>query len=123
MDKLEFTDWSQVNWMFGCGEIAIFRQRMMFAPPPALTRVKKKVYSFRNTEKQIGILIDRLQFDIHTEVQFVYNLLLYILGKKRKEKRYQLVCLQDSNSFIKSLLFINSFWGKKNVDCPYPVHH
>ena len=26
--------------MFGCGEIAIFRQRMMIAPPPALTRVK-----------------------------------------------------------------------------------
>ena len=27
-DKLEFTDWSQVNRMHGCGEIAIFRQRM-----------------------------------------------------------------------------------------------
>ena len=22
MDKLEFTDWSQVNWIFDCGEIA-----------------------------------------------------------------------------------------------------
>ena len=28
-DKLEFTDWSEVNQMFGCGWIAIFRQRMM----------------------------------------------------------------------------------------------
>ena len=24
MDKHEFTDGSQVNWMFGCGEIGIF---------------------------------------------------------------------------------------------------
>ena len=39
-NKLKFTDWSQVNQMLSCGEIAIFRQRMMFAPPPALTRVK-----------------------------------------------------------------------------------
>ena len=28
-DKLEFTDWSQVKWMLGCGEIEIFRPRMM----------------------------------------------------------------------------------------------
>ena len=27
-DKLEFTDWFQVNRMLGCGEIAIFRPRM-----------------------------------------------------------------------------------------------
>ena len=27
--------------MFGCGEIAIFRQRMMIAPPPAPTRVNQ----------------------------------------------------------------------------------
>ena len=24
MDKLEFTDWSQVNWMFGTGEMVVF---------------------------------------------------------------------------------------------------
>ena len=29
----EFTDWSQVNRKFGCGEIASFRQRRMIAPP------------------------------------------------------------------------------------------
>ena len=28
MDKREFTHWSEVNRMFGCGEIAIFQQRM-----------------------------------------------------------------------------------------------
>ena len=28
-DKLKFTDWFQVNRMLDCGEIAIFRQRMM----------------------------------------------------------------------------------------------
>ena len=28
-DKLEFSDWSQVNWVFGCGEITMFRQRVM----------------------------------------------------------------------------------------------
>ena len=41
-DKLEFTDWSQVNRMFSCGEIVIFWHRMMFVPTPApaLTRVK-----------------------------------------------------------------------------------
>ena len=36
-----FTDWSWVNRMFGCKEIAIFQQRMMIAPLPMLTRVKK----------------------------------------------------------------------------------
>ena len=40
MDKLEFTDWSQVNRMNGCGEKAIFRWRKMFVPPPPLSRVK-----------------------------------------------------------------------------------
>ena len=42
MDKLKFTDWSQVNWMFGCGEIVIFRQRMMFAT----TTFAKQVFWF-----------------------------------------------------------------------------
>ena len=28
-DKIKFTDWFQVNQMLGCGEIAIFRPRMM----------------------------------------------------------------------------------------------
>ena len=37
MDKLKFTDWSEIQWMFGFGEIAIFQQRMMIAPPPTLT--------------------------------------------------------------------------------------
>ena len=41
-DKLELTDWSQVNWMFGSGEIAIFRQRSMIAPPLLPIRVKRK---------------------------------------------------------------------------------
>ena len=30
MDKLKFTDWSEVQRRFGSGEIAIFQQRMMF---------------------------------------------------------------------------------------------
>ena len=37
--------------MFDCGEIAIFRQRMMIAPPPALTRVKENV----NNIQRIGV--------------------------------------------------------------------
>ena len=31
--KLEFEDYSQVNWLFCPGEIAIFRQIRMFAAP------------------------------------------------------------------------------------------
>ena len=36
MEKLDFTNWSQVNWNSGCGEISIFQQRKMIAPPPSL---------------------------------------------------------------------------------------
>ena len=32
MDKLEFTDWFEVQLRFGSGEIAIFRQRMIIRP-------------------------------------------------------------------------------------------
>ena len=35
MDKLEFTDWSEVQRWFGSGEIMIFRQGRQFAPPPS----------------------------------------------------------------------------------------
>ena len=42
MAKLEFTDWSEVQWRFGSGEIAIFRKRMIINPsPPVIIRVKK----------------------------------------------------------------------------------
>ena len=37
-DKLEFTDWSQVKRMFGCGKIQIFQQRMIIASPPPRPR-------------------------------------------------------------------------------------
>ena len=40
MDKLEFTDGSEVQRRFGSGEVAIFRQRMIIAPPLGITRVK-----------------------------------------------------------------------------------
>ena len=33
-DKLEFTEWSQVQQMFHCEENAILRWRIMIAPPP-----------------------------------------------------------------------------------------
>ena len=36
-DKLEFTDWSDVQWRFGSGEIAIFRKRMI------ITRFEEKM--------------------------------------------------------------------------------
>jgi len=40
MDKLEFTDWSEVQRRLGSGEIAIFRQRMIIVPLPGIIRVK-----------------------------------------------------------------------------------
>ena len=41
MDKLEFTDWSEVQRRFGSVEIVIFQQRMMITPtPPGIIRVK-----------------------------------------------------------------------------------
>ena len=33
-DKLKFTDWSEVQRMFGSEEIAIFRQWMIITPSP-----------------------------------------------------------------------------------------
>ena len=33
MDKLKFTDWSEVHRRFASGEIMISQQRMMIAPP------------------------------------------------------------------------------------------
>ena len=47
-DKLEYTDWLKVNQMMGCGDMAIFLQRMIISTtkndlppsPPALTRIK-----------------------------------------------------------------------------------
>ena len=41
MDKFEFTDWSEVQWMLGSGEIVIFRQRIIITPYPGKTRVKR----------------------------------------------------------------------------------
>ena len=40
MDKLEFTYWSQVNRIFGFGEIAIFRQRMIIRGRAKLSLAK-----------------------------------------------------------------------------------
>ena len=42
MGKLEFTDWSEVQQMSRFGEIAIFRQRMMIAPPINFSMIAKK---------------------------------------------------------------------------------
>ena len=43
MDKLEFTDWSEVQHMFSSGEIAIYLQRMIIMPPtPGITKLSKE---------------------------------------------------------------------------------
>ena len=46
MDKIEFTDWSQVHRMFSSGEIAIFQHRMVIAPP-------SRYLGSRNLKKKI----------------------------------------------------------------------
>ena len=39
-DKLKFTDWSEVNRKFGCGDKAFFRQRIIIMHPTILIMVK-----------------------------------------------------------------------------------
>ena len=89
-DRLKFGDWSEVNRIFGCGEIMIYWQRMMiwkkvsssFNGPPRLNRDRKSAQKSNlliSVRSNRGLLTEKSHFPTEEMVHLRWYTMWYTI--------------------------------------------